>query len=167
MLRMEWSTKSPCIFQHLSTLHSSWIGSRLRLMTRWAEVRTTLRPLQALFPVTTDIPFPKTFQPQCKKILTRLYRVFVHVYVHHFDRIMSIGRIPQIWSQYSNWGDSDPWMSGAEPHVNTCYKHFYYFVTEFDLINEKEFAPLQVQMFDGHLWLTVFRRWLEKSAPIS
>ena len=75
-----------------------------------------------LFPVTTDIPFPKTFQPQCKKILTRLYRVFVHVYVHHFDRIMSIG---------------------AEPHVNTCYKHFYYFVTEFELINEKEFAPLQ------------------------
>ena len=72
--------------------------------------------------MTTDIPFPKTFQPQCKKILTRLYRVFVHVYVHHFDRIMSIG---------------------AEPHVNTCYKHFYYFVTEFDLINEKEFAPLQ------------------------
>ena len=34
-------------------------------------------------------------------------------------------------------------MQGAEPHVNTCYKHFYYFVTEFDLINEKEYAPLQ------------------------
>ena len=31
---------------------------------------------------------------------------------------------------------------GAEPHVNTCYKHFYYFVTEFTLMNEKEFAPL-------------------------
>ena len=29
---------------------------------------------ETLFPVTTDIPFPKTFQPQCKKILTRLYR---------------------------------------------------------------------------------------------
>ena len=27
--------------------------------------------------------------------------------------------------------------------MNTCYKHFYYFVTEFDLINEKEYAPLQ------------------------
>ncbi len=34
----------------------------------------------------------QAFQPQCKKILTRLYRVFVHVYVHHFDRIMSIGK---------------------------------------------------------------------------
>ena len=49
--------------------------------------------------------------------------MFVHVYVHHFDRLMSIG---------------------AEPHVNTCYKHFYYFVTEFSLINDKEFEPLKV-----------------------
>lgn len=29
-----------------------------------------------------------------------------------------------------------------EPHINTCYKHFYYFVTEFDLINHKELEPL-------------------------
>lgn len=26
--------------------------------------------------------------------------------------------------------------------MNTCYKHFYYFVTEFDLINSKELEPL-------------------------
>jgi len=32
---------------------------------------------------------------------------------------------------------------GAEPHVNTCYKHFYYFVKEFNLLNEKEFQPLK------------------------
>lgn len=89
------------------------------LLMDWIETQIND---EHLFPVTTDIPFPKTFEAQCKKILTRLYRVFVHVYVHHFDRIMSIG---------------------AEPHVNTCYKHFYYFVTEFNLINEKEFAPLQ------------------------
>ena len=29
-----------------------------------------------------------------------------------------------------------------EAHVNTCYKHFYYFVTEFELINHKELEPL-------------------------
>ena len=34
-------------------------------------------------------------------------------------------------------------ISGAEPHVNTCYKHFYYFVTEFNLMNDKEFEPLK------------------------
>lgn len=39
------------------------------------------------------MPFPKTFMPLCKKILTRLFRVFVHVYIHHFDRIISIGAV--------------------------------------------------------------------------
>ncbi|XP_068247762.1 MOB kinase activator-like 3 isoform X1 [Palaemon carinicauda] len=75
-----------------------------------------------MFPVTVDVPFPKSFNRLCKKILTRLFRVFVHVYIHHFDRIVAIG---------------------AEAHVNTCYKHFYYFITHFDLVNRKEFEPLK------------------------
>jgi len=29
-----------------------------------------------------------------------------------------------------------------EPHINTCYKHFYYFVCEFELIEKKELEPL-------------------------
>jgi len=29
-----------------------------------------------------------------------------------------------------------------EAHVNSCYKHFYYFVEEFNLIDAKEFEPL-------------------------
>jgi len=29
-----------------------------------------------------------------------------------------------------------------EAHVNSCYKHFYYFVVEFKLIDSKEFEPL-------------------------
>lgn len=73
-----------------------------------------------------DIPFPKTFIPVCKKILTRLFRVFVHVYIHHFDRLVTVE---------------------AEAHVNTCYRHFYYFVTEFDLISPKEFEPLVSENF--------------------
>lgn len=40
-----------------------------------------------------DVPFPKTFVQLCRKILTRLFRVFVHVYIHHFDRIVSIGAV--------------------------------------------------------------------------
>ncbi|OXB63766.1 hypothetical protein ASZ78_013269 [Callipepla squamata] len=68
-----------------------------------------------------SVPFPKNFLQICKKILCRLFRVFVHVYIHHFDRIILIG---------------------AEAHVNTCYKHFYYFVTELNLIDRKELEPL-------------------------
>ncbi|XP_032285593.1 MOB kinase activator 3C isoform X1 [Phoca vitulina] len=60
-----------------------------------------------VFPTRVGVPFPKNFQQVCTKILTRLFRVFVHVYIHHFDSILSMG---------------------AEAHVNTCYKHFYYFI---------------------------------------
>ena len=76
---------------------------------------------ESLFPTKSDVPFPKTFLPTCRKILTRLFRVFVHVYIHHFDRLLAIG---------------------AEAHCNTCYKHFFFFVTEFELVNAKEFEPL-------------------------
>ena len=39
-----------------------------------------------VFPLTDDIPFPKNFKKICSKILRRLYRIFVHVYIEHFDR---------------------------------------------------------------------------------
>jgi len=41
----------------------------------------------------SDVPFPKNFSAISRKILTRLFRVFVHVYIHHFDRIVSIGAV--------------------------------------------------------------------------
>ncbi|RZF44241.1 hypothetical protein LSTR_LSTR003881 [Laodelphax striatellus] len=91
----------------------------IALLMDWVEAQINN---ETMFPVSTDVPFPRTFIPLCRKILKRLFRVFVHVYIHHFDRIVAIG---------------------AEPHVNTCYKHFYYFVREFDLVNTKELEPLK------------------------
>lgn len=69
----------------------------------------------------TAVSFPKDFRQICKKILTRLFRVFVHVYIHHFDRIRELG---------------------AEPHANTLYKHFYFFVTEYGMVSAKELEAL-------------------------
>ena len=31
---------------------------------------------------------------------------------------------------------------GLEYHLNTCFKHFIYFIDEFKLVDEKELAPL-------------------------
>lgn len=45
------------------------------------------------FSVNTGTPFPKNFLGLCKKLLTRLYRVFVHVYIHHFDKVQQIGAV--------------------------------------------------------------------------
>eukprot|EP00118_Oscarella_pearsei_P005450 m.25097 g.25097 ORF g.25097 m.25097 type:complete len:215 (+) comp28736_c0_seq1:32-676(+) len=75
-----------------------------------------------VFPSDPGVPFPKLYHPVCKKILTRLFRVFVHVYIHHFDKIVSIG---------------------AEAHVNTCYKHFYFFIRNFKLVDPRELEPLR------------------------
>lgn len=90
----------------------------ISLLMDWIESQINN---EEIFPTKNQVPFPKTFIPTCKKILTRLFRVFVHVYIHHFDRIVGIG---------------------AEAHCNTCYKHFYYFVNQFSLVSQKEFEPL-------------------------
>lgn len=77
---------------------------------------------EALFPTSTDTAFPKGFKSAVKNIMKRLFRVYAHVYIEHFPTILSLG---------------------AEAHLNTCFKHFIFFVLAFDLIDKKELAPLQ------------------------
>ena len=38
---------------------------------------------------------------------------------------------------------------GLEYHLNTCFKHFIFFIDEFKLVEEKELAPLSelIQQF--------------------
>lgn len=91
----------------------------MTLLMEWIELQINN---EDIFPTSIGTPFPKNFLQIVKKILTRLFRVFVHVYIHHFDKINQMG---------------------AEAHVNTCYKHFYYFVTEFHLVDQKELEPLK------------------------
>lgn len=91
----------------------------ISLLMDWVESQINN---EDIFPIDKDVPFPKSFLPTAKKILTRLFRVFVHVYIHHFDKVQSLG---------------------AEAHVNQCYKHFYYFVTELNLVDRKELEPLK------------------------
>lgn len=56
---------------------------------------------EKMFPSEPSIPFPKTFKASTQQIFRRMFRVFVHVYYHHFDKLTQIG---------------------AEAHINTCYK---------------------------------------------
>ena len=41
---------------------------------------------ESKFPSDCDVPFPKNFKKICRKIFRRLYRIFVHIYIVHFDR---------------------------------------------------------------------------------
>jgi len=77
---------------------------------------------EKIFPPVDDIPFPSNFKDVCKKIFRRLYRVFVHVYIEHFERLQE---------------------AGAEAHTNTFYRHYYFFMKEHKLMEDKDFAPLE------------------------
>uniref|UniRef100_A0A8C9PEU5 MOB kinase activator 3A n=1 Tax=Spermophilus dauricus TaxID=99837 RepID=A0A8C9PEU5_SPEDA len=58
------------------------------LLMDWVEVQINN---EDVFPTNVGTPFPKSFLQAARKILSRLFRVFVHVYIHHFDRIAQMG----------------------------------------------------------------------------
>uniref|UniRef100_A0A672RL46 MOB kinase activator 1B-like n=2 Tax=Sinocyclocheilus TaxID=75365 RepID=A0A672RL46_SINGR len=68
------------------------------------------------------VPFRKNFMSVAKTILKRLFRVYAHIYHQHFDSVIQLQE---------------------EAHLNTSFKHFIFFVQEFNLIDRKELAPLQ------------------------
>ncbi|KAH8080198.1 Mob1/phocein [Filobasidium floriforme] len=76
---------------------------------------------EKLFPQKIGVPFPKNFLSTCKTILRRLFRVYAHIYYEHFDQICALG---------------------IEAHLNTNYRHFYLFVTEFNLVEKRDMIPL-------------------------
>ncbi|KAI1701830.1 mob1/phocein family domain-containing protein [Ditylenchus destructor] len=89
------------------------------LLMEWIEARINN---EEIFPSNPNVPFPSDFRQTCKKILSRLFRIFVHIYIHHFDRLVQIG---------------------AEPHANTLYKHFHFFVTEHNMVTTRELDALK------------------------
>jgi len=75
-----------------------------------------------IFPTQEGVEFPKDFRPVCKTILKRLFRVYGHIYHSHMQKMAQLD---------------------CEAHLNTCFKHFIYFVKEFKLVDDKELAPLK------------------------
>ncbi|XP_073272226.1 MOB kinase activator-like 1A [Primulina huaijiensis] len=74
---------------------------------------------ESIFPQKIGVPFPPNFQDIVKTILKRLFRVYAHIYHSHFQKILSL-----------------------EAHLNTCFKHFVLFTSEFGLIAKEELEPL-------------------------
>ena len=68
------------------------------------------------------VPFPKNYDKIVKNIFKRMFRVYAHIYHSHFNEIANLG---------------------AEAHLNTCFKHFVFFVQEFQLVDKSELDPLQ------------------------
>ncbi|KAH8738988.1 hypothetical protein FG386_003313 [Cryptosporidium ryanae] len=76
----------------------------------------------SIFPLKPGIPFSNEFQPIVKNLLRRLFRVYSHIYCHHWPHIESIT---------------------AVSHVNYCLKHFVYTVSLNGLLEYNELKPLE------------------------
>ncbi len=56
-----------------------------------------------------------------KQLYTRMFRVLAIIYCHHFHQLEELG---------------------AVSHLNTSFKHFVFFVWEYDLVSSGELAAL-------------------------
>lgn len=92
------------------------------LLMEWIEVQLND---EKIFPLQVGTPFSKDFIQRIRKIYQRLFRIYAHIYLTHFPQIVQLG---------------------AEAHLNTCFKHFIYFVEEFHLIDALELEPLRVHI---------------------
>lgn len=78
---------------------------------------------EANFPSRIGVPFPKSFASLIRNMFKRLYRVYAHIYCHHYPVIIELG---------------------LEPHLNTSFKHYVLFIDEHGLASgSKDFwGPL-------------------------
>jgi MOB kinase activator 1 len=72
---------------------------------------------EAVFPTSTEARYPRDFEKTMKGVFKRLFRVFAILYTHHYQRMEGMG---------------------AVAHLNTTFKHFMFFVFEFDLVPTAE-----------------------------
>jgi len=77
---------------------------------------------ESIFPTLESEPFPDDFINYARDIYKRMFRVFAIMYHRHFKSFEEIE---------------------AQAHLNTCFKHFLFFVLQYDLVPSKELVALK------------------------
>eukprot|EP00927_Polykrikos_kofoidii_P014729 TRINITY_DN16500_c0_g2_i1.p1 TRINITY_DN16500_c0_g2~~TRINITY_DN16500_c0_g2_i1.p1 ORF type:complete len:269 (+),score=51.54 TRINITY_DN16500_c0_g2_i1:40-846(+) len=73
-------------------------------------------------PVEPGVPFPPTYRKVVRTIYKRLFRIYAHMFHAHFLQ----------------WKAAE-----AEAHLFHSFKHFIFFVKEFDLIDDEQLEPMK------------------------
>lgn len=85
---------------------------------------------ETVFPSRIGVPFPKSFPPLVRQIFKRLFRVYAHVYHHHYPVVIQLG---------------------LEPHLNTSFKHYVLFIEEHALATGKDYWGPMVDLVESML----------------
>ena len=90
-----------------------------QLLMQWVQLQLDD---EEIFPTAPGVPFPPSFRETVGNIFRRLFRIYSHIYHCHFERVVELT---------------------FEAHLNSCFKHFLYFVLELDLVRSEELRPLK------------------------
>ena len=113
---------APEYIEHLMTWVQSNIDNEDMFPSKIGKLSGTTARRFSYAEAATGFPFPKAFTGLVRQIFKRLYRVYAHIYCHHYPVIVQLG---------------------LEPHLNTSFKHYVLFVDEHSLANGKDFyGPL-------------------------
>lgn len=98
-----------------------------RQRTSFAQQDRYEKPLLVMMYVSfsdmiSGVPFPKSFPALVRQIFKRMYRVYAHIYCHHYPVIRELG---------------------LEPHLNTSFKQYVLFIDEHSLASGRDYwGPL-------------------------
>ncbi|PTB39831.1 hypothetical protein M441DRAFT_27744 [Trichoderma asperellum CBS 433.97] len=77
---------------------------------------------ESVMPSKIGVPFPKSFGSLIRQIFKRMYRVYAHIYCHHYPVVRELG---------------------LEPHLNTSFKQYVLFIDEHELASGRDYwGPL-------------------------
>ncbi|KAG0655046.1 Maintenance of ploidy protein mob2 [Monosporozyma unispora] len=93
-------------------------GQYIDLALTWINNKVTDKNL---FPTQDNVSFPQAFLRDVQRIMIQMFRIFAHIYHHHFDKIVHLS---------------------LEAHWNSFFAHFISFSKEFNIIDRKEMVPL-------------------------
>mmetsp|Transcript_51099 Transcript_51099/g.131789 ORF Transcript_51099/g.131789 Transcript_51099/m.131789 type:complete len:258 (-) Transcript_51099:280-1053(-) len=77
---------------------------------------------ETFLPTQPGVAFPPTYRKGMRVIYKRLFRIYAHIFHAHFKEMME---------------------QEADAHLNHSFKHFIYFVKEFNLVDDEELEPLK------------------------
>jgi len=77
---------------------------------------------ETFLPVKVGAPFPANYRKGMRVIFKRLFRIYAHAFHSHFKDFVE---------------------GEADAHLNYSFKHFIYFVKEFNLIDPAELEPMK------------------------
>lgn len=91
----------------------------MELLMVWADGILTD---ENFLPTKECAPYPPAFRQGCVTVFKRFFRVYAHVYYHHYKQMCE---------------------NGAGAHLNHMFKHFLFFIQRYELLPEQELEPLK------------------------